>query len=303
MQLRRVEEGESALWARVTVASLQKVRQTEAEIAEAFAGQSEKGKREAYLAWDGERAVGRLRLRVSGERCDVWAAGLLPEAGEDAVSRLLAAIEATARAADARRMVLELRPGQWEGTALLVEACYAAGYYLLKQRTRMVAVPVRRPVACDRPMRHPRPEDEGEFERLARLFYEGYRGAIDYEGETLEDAREAAQRFLNNRHWDLLVDSSFVVEGDAEPAALALMSREGDGTVWLMEVVVHPRYRGRGYSRTLIQAAMNACAEKGIAEMHLMVTLGNVPAEGLYRRMGFADVPDTVQYNLEKEIV
>lgn len=180
MQLRRVEEGEIALWARVTVASLQRGKQTEAEIAEAFAGQSEAGQREAYLAWNAERAVGRLRMRLSGELCDVWAAGLLPEAGADGPTRRLAAIEANARAAGARRMVLELRPGKWEGTALRVDACYAAGYRLWKRRTQ---------------------------------------------------------------------------------------------------------------------------AERGIAEMHLMVTLGNVPTEGLYRRMGFVEVPDTVQYNLEKEIV
>ena len=199
-------------------------------------------------------------------------------------------------------MVLELRPGRWEGTALPVETCTAAGYRLWKQRTEMAAGPVRRPVVCDRPMRHPHPQDQGEIERLARLFSEGYRGTIDDEGETLGDAREAAREFLGYLYGKLLVDGSFVLEADGEPAGLALVSREGDDTAWLLEVVVHPGYRGQGLGRALIQASMNACLEQGIAEMHLMVTLGNVPAEGLYRRMGFAEVPATYEYHLEKEL-
>ena len=56
----------------------------------------------------------------------------------------------------------------------------------------------------------------------------------------------------------------------------------------VMKLMVHTKYRGRGYSRVLMDAAENEAREMGLRLLVLDTKQGDV-AEGLYRKLGWTE--------------
>ena len=52
---------------------------------------------------------------------------------------------------------------------------------------------------------------------------------------------------------------------------------------------VHPRYRGRGYARSICNSLLNVGKEMGLDGAYLQVVHGNTPAKKLYLSLGFED--------------
>ncbi len=48
-----------------------------------------------------------------------------------------------------------------------------------------------------------------------------------------------------------------------------------------------PKYRGRGLGRPLMMRSLDAAREFGLARVELTVRVDNLPAQALYRRLGF----------------
>jgi len=319
LQLRWAADEDAPAVARLSKEIDPDMDETQAGLAELFLHSPAEARRTMYLARQGDRPVARVRFKSAGELAWAWGIGWLPAleeghrgpgwAAQDgtpapALAGLVRALEAQARGAGARRLTVELLDPQ-------VPAFAAAGYRPSKRRVEMAAPLVRRPVACDRPLRPPRPGDPAEREALARLLYEGYLGSVDQDGETEEVARAETVHVLDGEYAPFLAECSMVIEGDGGPApagpalsglaGAALVLREGRSLSWLAELVVHRGFRGRGYGRALVQAAMNSSLDHGYEQMGLVVTLGNMPAEGLYRRLGFREEGE-VQHHYVKEI-
>jgi GNAT superfamily N-acetyltransferase len=296
IDLRVVSDAEIPAWAHLAATVPGPPVAGEAEQAAQLARAPQLARRSSYLAWVGDRAVARLCLRVHGRRADVWDLGLAAELlDEDLKAALIGAIEAQAYSQGATRLVVEV------GTVhagLLTRV----GYRIARVRVAMKARPVHRPVICDRAMRHPRPDDEADVAAMGRLMYDTYHGAIDDVGQSLDEALEEAREALGGDYGPFLAGCSFVLEGDGEPAGAAWVMEHSNDEALLAEVLVRPNYRGQGYARPLIQAAMNACLDHGWPKMVLAVTRNNVPAEGLYRRMGFEQDPRSEFCDLEKEL-
>jgi len=298
--LRVVSDDEIPVWVRLaaprSLAEPGAGIDDEAEGVERFAQAPEQWRQVSYLAWRGSRAVARLRLSVHGTIGEIWGLDLAPQVrAEGLEAALLEAIDALARAQGVTRLFPEVAPGD---AALFVKA----GYHLRNLRVEMMAEPVRRPVVCDRALRHPRPDDEPDVEALGRLYYDAYRGAIDDIGQSLADAMHEARETIAGYFGRFLANCSFVLDGQDGLAGATLVTEASEDTALLAEVMVHPAYRGKGYARPLIQAAMNACLDEGWHKMILTVTRNNVPAEGLYRRMGFEEEPGTEFYQVEKRL-
>jgi len=299
ISLRVVSDDEIPVWVRLAAArSLAEPGagiDDEAECVERFDQAPEQWRQVSYLAWRGNQAVARLRLSAHGTIGEVWGLDLAPEVRAEGLdAALIEAIEALARTKGVERIFPEVAPGD---SALFIKA----GYHLGNLRVEMMAEPVRRPVVCDRPLRHPRPDDEADVEAIGQLYYDAYRGAIDDIGQSQADAMNEAREALAGYFGRFLADCSFVLDGQDGLAGAALITEASEDTALLAEVMVHPSYRGRGYARALIQAAMNAC-HGSWKKMILTVTRSNVPAEGLYQRMGFEEEPGTVFYQMEKKL-
>jgi len=297
--LRVVSDDEIPVWVRLAAArSLAEPGagiDDEAECIERFDQAPEQWRQVSYLAWRGSQAVARLRLSVHGTIGEIWGLDLAPEVRAEGLdAALIAAIETLARTKGVVRIFPEVAPGD---AALFIKA----GYHLGNLRVEMVTEPMRRPVVCDRPLRHPRPDDEADVEALGQLYYSAYRGAIDDIGQSPDDALNEARETLAGYFGRFLADCSFVLDGPDGLAGATLVTEASGDTALLAEVMVHPNHRGRGYARALIQAAMNAC-HGSWKKMVLTVTRNNVPAEGLYQRMGFEEEPGTEFYQMEKRL-
>ena len=58
----------------------------------------------------------------------------------------------------------------------------------------------------------------------------------------------------------------------------------------ITNIAVHPAFRGMGIGEAITRALMDAARELGIQYMTLEVRRSNHVAQGLYRKLGFADV-------------
>lgn len=58
----------------------------------------------------------------------------------------------------------------------------------------------------------------------------------------------------------------------------------------ILDVAVHPDWRGLGVGRLLVDWAIGHCRERNLALLCLEVRVGNLEAISLYRRFGFLEV-------------
>jgi GNAT superfamily N-acetyltransferase len=72
-----------------------------------------------------------------------------------------------------------------------------------------------------------------------------------------------------------------------DPAGLAGVFEDRDGTAHLVSMWVHPEARGHGVGEALITAAADWAKARDFGALHLWVTETNAPARRLYERCGF----------------
>lgn len=131
------------------------------------------------------------------------------------------------------------------------------------------------------PVRAVTPDDA---EALAVLMLDAYAGTIDSDGlETLDDARTEVAGFFAGAP---LLEHSLVAEADGRPAAAVLVSRHDDVPL-IAYVMTAANHKGKGLASSLVARALRSLHAAGERRAHLWVTAGNVPAERIYRRLGF----------------
>jgi ribosomal-protein-alanine N-acetyltransferase len=62
------------------------------------------------------------------------------------------------------------------------------------------------------------------------------------------------------------------------------------GTADIIDVAVHRDFRRQGIGQKLILAMLDECKKQGVFEVNLEVRLSNLAAQGLYKKLGFAEV-------------
>ena len=95
----------------------------------------------------------------------------------------------------------------------------------------------------------------------------------------------------------------------ASPHAFPLTAFSADGRVagyicptlvldegHIMNVAVHPGFRGKGVGRLLVERVMADCREAGAAFVSLEVRVSNAAAISLYRRLGFVETGTRRRY-------
>ena len=82
--------------------------------------------------------------------------------------------------------------------------------------------------------------------------------------------------------------AAYFVAMDGDTVAGYIGSQTVLGEACVMNVAVHPNYRGRGVSTLLMQALVDHCKATDCTLLTLEVRESNEPALGLYRSFGFA---------------
>jgi ribosomal protein S18 acetylase RimI-like enzyme len=129
---------------------------------------------------------------------------------------------------------------------------------------------------------------ENDSEILGEIMLEAYRGTIDSEGETLEDAIEEAKGTLDGKYGKFLWDASMIAVVDSHPAAAILFTwSEKDNMPLLAFSMTHVKFKGQGLATKLIKAGLSKLSESNHKECCLVVTEGNEPAFSIYKKIGF----------------
>jgi ribosomal protein S18 acetylase RimI-like enzyme len=155
-----------------------------------------------------------------------------------------------------------------------------------RRRLEMRAHLVTRDRVDDPRIRAVVPEDASQ---LASLLIEAYRGTIDDEDETPDEALAEMRGTIGGKYGGFRPSCSFVVE-DAGALVSACLVTEWEGMPLIAFSMTHPAHQNQGFATTLLELAFNAMIERGYREARLLVTIGNDAAIHVYEKLGFRSV-------------
>lgn len=127
-----------------------------------------------------------------------------------------------------------------------------------------------------------------DLEALGTLFHAAYVGTVDYEGESVQEARAAVLATFQGEFGAYVPGASMLVEQAGVPIAATFITM-WQGKPLLAFAVTCPQHKGRGHCQACTAASMAALASMGHDELHLFVTRTNTPALKAYARLGFVD--------------
>ncbi len=133
------------------------------------------------------------------------------------------------------------------------------------------------------PLLRPAPADSAI---LAELMIDAYRGTIDDDGETLEDALQEVAGFFNQASGQPLLDCSWLARSRTGLSAAILIS------LWQQEplvsyVMTAAAHKGQGLAGLLLQRSLACLQQDGQQAVQAFITAGNIPSEKLFLRAGF----------------
>jgi RimJ/RimL family protein N-acetyltransferase len=135
------------------------------------------------------------------------------------------------------------------------------------------------------PARHPAADDAAV---LAVLMLDAYLGTIDYEGETIVEARQEVAGYLAGTP---LLDCSWLHVAGEVPVSACLVSWWTDrGCPIVSYVMTAPERKGEGLAAALLARSLASLVDAGHAEVRAAITEGNVPSERAFARAGFRRV-------------
>ena len=120
---------------------------------------------------------------------------------------------------------------------------------------------------------------------LARLVLDAYRGTVDDEGETLDDALDAADLWLRLA----LAPHSLVLEEHGQMIAASFVVTVDD-RAYIDPVVVAASAKRRGLGAAIVSTSIRSLHDVGVVEVGATITDGNVASERLFASLGFVRV-------------
>lgn len=130
---------------------------------------------------------------------------------------------------------------------------------------------------------------------IAELMVEAYRGTIDDEGETLEDAIGEVNAYLAGERGgrSLLNDSRLAFAGPLLVGACLAADWHERQLPLIVYVMTCVKWKNRGVGKQMLWAVLQALREQGHLEVRAVITEGNTPSERLFGRMGFQRITIT----------
>ena len=139
---------------------------------------------------------------------------------------------------------------------------------------------------------------------LASLDQRAYRGTIDelLVGPTFEDHRRIVESLLIGALGPFLEEASAALLAAQPPRLVGALfaAEQSPRHAVLLNFMVDPTDRGRGYGRYLLRWGLRALRALGYESVHLWVTDANVPARTLYEENGFRDAATATIYRWER---
>ncbi|MGH8178826.1 MAG: GNAT family N-acetyltransferase [Steroidobacter sp.] len=130
--------------------------------------------------------------------------------------------------------------------------------------------------------------DTRELVAAARELFREYAKAIDtdleYQGFTAELAALPAPYVPPG-------GALVIAHGGSDAAGCVGLRPLDSRTGEMKRLYVRPAYRSCGLGKRLIEAVIHAAGQAGYSELRLDTLPSMAPAQGLYRRLGFVEIP------------
>lgn len=117
---------------------------------------------------------------------------------------------------------------------------------------------------------------------LAALMLDAYKGTIDDEGETTDDALEAVDRYFSG----MVHEHSLVVTEHDRVVAMALVVVVDD-VHYVDPIAVATDHKRKRIGRRAVTMLLDSLAGAGVTEVGATITDGNVASERLFLGLGF----------------
>lgn len=121
-----------------------------------------------------------------------------------------------------------------------------------------------------------------DLEPLARLMLDAYRGTVDFDDETYDDAVSEVRSFLDD---DPALEYSYLVEGDERVVGAVLVTMV-EGQPFVSYVMTDPEHKRRHLGRRLVHHALSQAHADGHQRAVFYITRGNTPSEALFAALG-----------------
>lgn len=127
------------------------------------------------------------------------------------------------------------------------------------------------------------PASEYTIDQLARIYSEA---RSDYIVPMPMNGRRLREYV---RYYDVDLDASFVsVSAEGDETGIAMLGLR-ERRAWLTRIGVNAKWRGHHYGFRLVEASLEAARDAGSDLAQLEVIEGNLPAQRLFTRFGFAE--------------
>lgn len=139
-----------------------------------------------------------------------------------------------------------------------------------------------------------RPVKAADAPALADLMIDAYRGTIDYDGETLEDALAEVHAYLagerGGQPW--LTISCLAFEDDRLVGACLIGEWSERQLPIIAYILVRAESKRLGIGRQMLSNVLKVLKENGFPEVRAVITEGNEPSENLFHKLGFQKITD-----------
>lgn len=122
-----------------------------------------------------------------------------------------------------------------------------------------------------------------DLDGLARLMLDAYRGTIDYDDETLEDAEAEVRSFFEDT--SAMPERSFAVEDGGQLVSAILVSMD-EASPFIGYVMTGASHKNRGLARLVTSTALDHLRRDGHDRVVFYITDGNRASEALFRSLG-----------------
>ena len=134
-----------------------------------------------------------------------------------------------------------------------------------------------------------RPVQAADAPSIAELMMDSYRGTIDDNGETYDDALAEVHAYLNGERggppWLTISRQAFV---DTRLIGACLIGEWSQRQLPIIAyVLTRAELKHRGISRQLLSSVLKLLQEQGFSEVRAVISEGNEPSENLFRQLGF----------------
>jgi len=137
-----------------------------------------------------------------------------------------------------------------------------------------------------------RPVQVADATSLAELMIDAYRGSIDDDGETYDDALAEVHAYLNGERggppWLTFSRQAFV---NTRLVGACLVGEWSERQCPMIAyILTRAEWKRHGLGRQLLSSVLRDLSKKGFSEVRAVITEGNGPSENLFRQLGFQKI-------------